>query len=123
MQVSSKFSSVFLAVVCATSATASPFPASLKHRTLQVREIGPGLVIESFHPESSFETFGVSGVDHPLSTRDEFDLSHCSHATLHADANRYGGENYCRLWTAFASRGLDIYAVNHKNNFDTPAGC
>ncbi len=44
-------------------------------------------------------------------------------AWIQADANRYGSENYCRLWTAFASRGLGIYAVNHKNNFDTPAGC
>lgn len=50
------FQSVFLAVVlCATSAMASPFPASLKHTTLQIREVSPGLVIESFHPESSFE--------------------------------------------------------------------
>ncbi|KAM5541596.1 hypothetical protein V8D89_004786 [Ganoderma adspersum] len=44
-------------------------------------------------------------------------------AWIQADANWYGGEDYCRLWTVFASRGLGIYAVNHKNNFDTPAGC
>ncbi|TBU26937.1 Fungalysin metallopeptidase-domain-containing protein [Dichomitus squalens] len=66
--------SIFLAVVLATSATASPFPASLRHTILQVREISPGVVVESFHPESSFETFGVNGIDHPLSARDEFDL-------------------------------------------------
>ena len=49
------FRSVFLAVVCATTATAAPFVGSLKHTTLQVREISPGLVVESFHPESTLE--------------------------------------------------------------------
>ncbi|RDX50703.1 hypothetical protein OH76DRAFT_1348486 [Lentinus brumalis] len=68
------FRSVFLAIVCATAATAAPFLGSLKHTTLQVREISPDLVVESFHPESTLETFGVNGVDHPLSARGEFDL-------------------------------------------------
>lgn len=49
------FRSVFLAVVFAGVATAAPFTSSLKHTTLQVREISPELVIESFHPESSLE--------------------------------------------------------------------
>ncbi len=49
------FRSVFLAVVCATAASAAPFVGSLKHTTIQRREISPGLVVESFHPESSFE--------------------------------------------------------------------
>lgn len=49
------FRSVFLAVVCAAAASAAPFTSSLKHTTIQVREINPDLVIESFHPESSLE--------------------------------------------------------------------
>ena len=49
------FRSVFLAVVCATTASAAPFTSSLKHTTIQVREISPNLVVESFHPESSLE--------------------------------------------------------------------
>ena len=49
------FRSVVLAVVCAGAALAAPFAGSLKHTTIQRREISLDLVIESFHPESSFE--------------------------------------------------------------------
>ncbi|KAH9850436.1 Fungalysin metallopeptidase-domain-containing protein [Lenzites betulinus] len=66
--------SVLLAVVFASAVTAVPFASSLKHTTVQVREIGTDLIVESFHPESSFETFGVEGVPHPLSARDDFDV-------------------------------------------------
>lgn len=83
--------SVLLAVVFATVVSAAPFTGSLKHTSTQKRSIG-NLVVESFHPESSFEvskvfnpvdttiyshflisqTFGVEGIAHPLSARDEF---------------------------------------------------
>jgi extracellular elastinolytic metalloproteinase len=66
--------SVFLAVTFASSTLAVPFaPPSLKHTTLRTREISPELIVETFHPETSFETFG-SGIDHPLAKRAEDDL-------------------------------------------------
>ena len=49
------FESVFLALILATTAASSPLPASLKPTTLRVHEISPGVVINSFHPESLFE--------------------------------------------------------------------
>ncbi|KAL1942280.1 hypothetical protein VTO73DRAFT_6344 [Trametes versicolor] len=67
------FKSVLLAVVFATVVSAAPFTGSLKHTSTQRRSIG-NLVVESFHPESSFETFGVEGIAHPLWARDEFDV-------------------------------------------------
>lgn len=44
-------------------------------------------------------------------------------AWIQADATRFGGANFCTLWTAFASRGLGVNAANHVNNFDVPDGC
>ncbi|KAF9488922.1 hypothetical protein BDN71DRAFT_1484991 [Pleurotus eryngii] len=67
------FKSVFLAVTYASATSASPFPGSAKHATHRVREVGRGLQVETFHPPSSFETFGT-GIDHPLSKRDNPDL-------------------------------------------------
>ncbi|KAM5541576.1 hypothetical protein V8D89_004766 [Ganoderma adspersum] len=59
-----------------SSSTRSPSsPATPPHRTMQVRAIGAKTAIESFHPESLFETFGVEGLDDPLSARDEFSLA------------------------------------------------
>ncbi|KAI0315941.1 Fungalysin metallopeptidase-domain-containing protein [Amylostereum chailletii] len=70
-------SSVLVALAFASSATAAPWPTSSKHATHRVRAVGPGasLEIESFHPASSFETFGTDGLDHPLAKRDGFDLT------------------------------------------------
>ncbi|KAK7685033.1 hypothetical protein QCA50_011869 [Cerrena zonata] len=63
------FASVLLAVLYATTATlAVPFAPDAKHTTHRVRHVGRGLQIETFHPESSYETFGA-GVDHALSKR------------------------------------------------------
>ncbi|KAH9930441.1 Fungalysin metallopeptidase-domain-containing protein [Epithele typhae] len=62
------FASVFLAVLCAGSASAVPFPASSKFATHRTREISRDFKLETYHPESSYETFGA-GVDHPLSKR------------------------------------------------------
>ncbi|KAI1785165.1 Fungalysin metallopeptidase-domain-containing protein [Ganoderma leucocontextum] len=73
MQFSTSFvRSVYTAVMLASAAVALPFAGSLKHTTMQVRTIGVDKTVESFHPESSFETFSVNGIDHPLSARDEF---------------------------------------------------
>ncbi len=44
-------------------------------------------------------------------------------AWIQADANRYGGANFCLLWNAFASRGLGVNAANHNDDSTVPAGC
>ncbi|EJF58150.1 hypothetical protein DICSQDRAFT_110674 [Dichomitus squalens LYAD-421 SS1] len=67
------FASVFLAVLCASTATAVPYPASSKYATHRTREISPALKIETYHPLSSYETFG-EGIDHPLSKRADASL-------------------------------------------------
>ncbi|PFH46766.1 hypothetical protein AMATHDRAFT_153918 [Amanita thiersii Skay4041] len=68
------FASVLLAVICASTGLAVPWPSSAKLATHRVREIKRGLTIESFHPASKFETFG-EGIDHPFSRRAESSLS------------------------------------------------
>ena len=49
------FRTVLLTFALVASAAAIPFLGSLKHTVLQARQISPNVVIESFHPESSFE--------------------------------------------------------------------
>ncbi|KAH8107793.1 Fungalysin metallopeptidase-domain-containing protein [Cristinia sonorae] len=67
------FASVLLAVSCASMSLAAPWPASLKHTTHRVRDITPDFRLETFHPESTFETFGP-GLDVKLSKRADQDL-------------------------------------------------
>ncbi|KAH9887360.1 Fungalysin metallopeptidase-domain-containing protein [Cubamyces lactineus] len=64
------FASVLLAVLCATTATAVPYPPNAKFATHRIREISQDFKIEAYHPESSYETFG-EGIDHPLSKRSD----------------------------------------------------
>ncbi|KAJ8087727.1 hypothetical protein PM082_006564 [Marasmius tenuissimus] len=52
------FSSVFLAVLCATYGNAAPSLAGFKHSTHRVRSLDNGLKVELFHPSSSYQTFG-----------------------------------------------------------------
>ncbi|KAI0646696.1 Fungalysin metallopeptidase-domain-containing protein [Trametes meyenii] len=75
------FASVFLAVLCATTATAVPYPASSKHATHRTREISPDFKLETFHPEASYETFG-EGIDHPLSKRADASIEDAAVAFL-----------------------------------------
>lgn len=49
------FSSVLLALLYASTATAAPWPTTSKHSTHRVRNVGRDLKIETFHPESSYE--------------------------------------------------------------------
>lgn len=49
------FTSVFLAVVYGSTALALVTAPEAKHATHRVREVGKGLKVVSFHPESSFE--------------------------------------------------------------------
>ncbi|KII91236.1 hypothetical protein PLICRDRAFT_173122 [Plicaturopsis crispa FD-325 SS-3] len=68
------FTSVFLAVVFASSSLAAPWPTDSKHATHRVRMISRDLQIETYHPESSYETY-EDGIDHPLSKRADASLS------------------------------------------------
>ncbi|KAJ7108331.1 Fungalysin metallopeptidase-domain-containing protein [Mycena epipterygia] len=67
------FASVFLAIMYASSGLAAPWPVSSKHATHRLRTVGRGLKLNTFHPESTFETFG-EGIDHPLRKRKEVSL-------------------------------------------------
>ena len=49
------FASVFLAVLCATTASAVPYPPTAKYATHRTREISRDFKIEAYHPESSYE--------------------------------------------------------------------
>ncbi|KAF7335729.1 Extracellular metalloproteinase mep [Mycena venus] len=62
------FTSVFLAIVYASSSIAAPSPIDSKHTTHRTREIARGVKLETYHPASNYETFG-EGIDHPLRKR------------------------------------------------------
>ncbi|KAG8906522.1 hypothetical protein FRB99_006742 [Tulasnella sp. 403] len=44
-------------------------------------------------------------------------------AIIQADMNRYGGENVCTLWKAFAKRGLGVKAARYIDDFSIPSRC
>ncbi|KAJ6620189.1 Fungalysin metallopeptidase-domain-containing protein [Mycena sp. CBHHK59/15] len=85
------FASVFLAIVYSSSGLAAPRPVSSKHATHRVRSISPTLQLTTFHPASTFETFG-EGIDHPLTKRADVNLEDRtlafvqSHLGINADA-------------------------------------
>ncbi|KAJ7161771.1 Fungalysin metallopeptidase-domain-containing protein [Mycena crocata] len=62
------FQSVFLAIVYASSSLALTVPINSKHATHSVRTIANNVKIETYHPVSTYETFGA-GIDHPLRKR------------------------------------------------------
>ncbi|KAI0045239.1 hypothetical protein FA95DRAFT_1495726 [Auriscalpium vulgare] len=68
--------SVLVAVLYASSAAAAPWPVDARHTTHRTRLVGRDATVElqAFHPESTYETFGTEGLDHPLAKRDGFDL-------------------------------------------------
>ncbi|KAJ7895017.1 Fungalysin metallopeptidase-domain-containing protein [Mycena leptocephala] len=62
------FTSVFLAIVYASSSLALTVPVNSKHATHRIRTIANNVKIETYHPVSTYETFGT-GIDHPLRKR------------------------------------------------------
>ncbi|KAM5541595.1 hypothetical protein V8D89_004785 [Ganoderma adspersum] len=85
MQLSTSFvRSVYAAVMLASAASAFP---SVEHTAMRVREIGADNAIESFYPESRFETFGVEGLDDPSSTGDEFSLENAALSFVQSKLN------------------------------------
>jgi extracellular elastinolytic metalloproteinase len=51
------FSSVLLAILYATYGNAAPWPVSSKHATHRTRIVGRGLKLETFNPETKYQTF------------------------------------------------------------------
>ncbi|KAH8981283.1 Fungalysin metallopeptidase-domain-containing protein [Lactarius hatsudake] len=74
-------SSVLIALLYASTTNATPFLSTSKHTTHRARSLGAdgSLKLETFHPESIFEGFGVEGLDHPLARRaGDFDIKAAS---------------------------------------------
>ncbi|KAH9164614.1 Fungalysin metallopeptidase-domain-containing protein [Lactarius sanguifluus] len=74
-------SSVLIALLYSSTANANPWPLTSKHATHRTRAVGAdgSLKLEIFHPESTFEGFGVEGLDHPLARRaGNFDIKAAS---------------------------------------------
>ncbi|KAF8886738.1 Fungalysin metallopeptidase-domain-containing protein [Infundibulicybe gibba] len=78
--------SVFLAVAYASSALAVPSPPAPRHSTHHRRTVGEGLQLETFHPSSTYETFG-GGIDHPLSRRDNPSIEESATAFVQSKLN------------------------------------
>ncbi|KAF9017287.1 hypothetical protein BDZ89DRAFT_1165814 [Hymenopellis radicata] len=68
------FSSVFLAIVYASSSMAAPWPMDSQHTTHRVHHVSRDLKVKAYHPRSSFKSFGSGGIDHPLSKRSDASL-------------------------------------------------
>ncbi|KAF8072209.1 Fungalysin metallopeptidase-domain-containing protein [Lyophyllum atratum] len=67
------FTSIFLATAYVSTTSAFAVPSESKHATHRTRHVGRGLKMETFHPASSYQTFG-GGMDHPLSKHADTDL-------------------------------------------------
>ncbi|KAJ6448194.1 Fungalysin metallopeptidase-domain-containing protein [Mycena sanguinolenta] len=78
--------SLFLAILYASSGLAVPWPASLKHATNRLRIAGRGLELNTFHPESTYTTFG-EGIAHPLIKRAEVTLEEKALAFIQSHLN------------------------------------
>ena len=60
------FASVYLAVLCATAATAAPYPITSKYATHRTREISPSFKLETYHPASTYEVRTAPSSSHIL---------------------------------------------------------
>ncbi|KAJ7065817.1 Fungalysin metallopeptidase-domain-containing protein [Mycena amicta] len=103
------FASVVLAVVCAaTGAFAAPLEptTSLKHLTNRLRIVGRGLQLNTFHPESTFQTFG-EGIDHPLRRRADSEASIEERALAFVQAKLGVGEDAVAFRSGFAGEAAD----------------
>ncbi|EJD53231.1 hypothetical protein AURDEDRAFT_110932 [Auricularia subglabra TFB-10046 SS5] len=101
-----------LALFCA-SAIAAPWVAD-KHATHRVRSLPNGVSVKSFHPESTFETFGT-GIDHPLSARAiKPNFKEAGTAFL---GSRLGGTDKFALKSSFESgHASHVYVSQRFNN-------
>ncbi|KAI0765479.1 Fungalysin metallopeptidase-domain-containing protein [Fomes fomentarius] len=93
------FASVFLAVLCASTANAVPYPLTSKYATHRTREISADFKLEAYHPSSSYETFG-EGIDHPLSKRADASLEDSATAFVQSRVGVDAEEVHLRSKTA-----------------------
>ncbi|KAG8687655.1 hypothetical protein FRC11_006838 [Ceratobasidium sp. 423] len=57
-----------VALLISTGVLAAPWNPVVRHTTHHSRSVGPnGAKASVYHPEFTFETYGVDGIDHPLS--------------------------------------------------------
>ncbi|KAI0318139.1 metalloprotease [Amylostereum chailletii] len=84
----------------ASNAASAPSPTASEHTTHRVRgaDLNAALEeLETFHPRSSFETFGTVGLDHPLAKRDDFNLTSAATAFV---ASKLGIDNDAIAYTS-----------------------
>lgn len=59
-----------VALMIASGVIAAPWDPVSRYATHRVRSVGPQKAqFQSYHPPATFETFGVEGIDHPLTKR------------------------------------------------------
>ncbi|CEL54202.1 hypothetical protein RSOLAG1IB_11600 [Rhizoctonia solani AG-1 IB] len=59
-----------VALLISSGVIAAPWDPMIKHTTHRSRSVGPkGVKASVYQPESTYETYGVDGIDHPLSKR------------------------------------------------------
>ncbi|EUC62782.1 extracellular metalloproteinase MEP [Rhizoctonia solani AG-3 Rhs1AP] len=59
-----------IAPLIASGVIAAPWNTGQSSTTHHIRALGPNRVkVKSYHPETTFKTYGVTGMDHPLSKR------------------------------------------------------
>ncbi|KAJ7233645.1 Fungalysin metallopeptidase-domain-containing protein [Mycena rebaudengoi] len=113
------FATVLFAVVCASSVLAAPSlgpesrSASAKHPTHRKRTLPSGLELESYHPLSTFETFGP-GIDHPLRKRAGASLRASSLAFIQDKLNVKTGDIAFTSGYTGATASYTYTAQTHK---------
>lgn len=59
-----------VALLISSGAIAAPWNPVVRHTTHHSRSVGPnGVTASVYQPESTFETYGVNGIEHPLAKR------------------------------------------------------
>ncbi|KXN84348.1 Extracellular metalloproteinase NpI [Leucoagaricus sp. SymC.cos] len=81
MTLSSRLTAIVVLSALYCGVSAAPAPLGFRPSTHQTRIVGRGLQLHTYHPPSTFETFGT-GIDHPLSKRDNPDIQESAIAFL-----------------------------------------
>ncbi|KDN45323.1 hypothetical protein RSAG8_04910, partial [Rhizoctonia solani AG-8 WAC10335] len=67
---------ITIALLIASGTIAAPWSSGQSSTTHYTRALGPKQVkVRSYHPETTFKTYGITGIDHPLSKRGIHDSS------------------------------------------------
>ncbi|KAJ7275092.1 Fungalysin metallopeptidase-domain-containing protein [Mycena rebaudengoi] len=80
------FTWALLSVLYVSNVTSAPTPGGSKHATHKKRRLPSGLTLTTYHPASTYETFG-NGVDHPLRKRAGATLKEASFAYIQETLN------------------------------------